>query len=573
VINSRLILLFASAIALKAAPQLVLSTTSVGPIQILPGANGTSQTVTAQNTGTGSLTLSAGSSASWLAPTIGSGRACAGGSGTCYPITLALNTSALAAGSYTGYVLVSDPNAVDSPQEISVSVNIAGVPGSATFYVTPVGGPVSSTFQRVYTPGGPLSGTATTQSGGNWLSLINGGLLFNGYAIQVAAQHGQAVGAYTGSLVLSGSSTQTINVTLNVTNAPIVEPVTSPVLLSGSGGNASAVVTFTNQGSGTLSVTAATATSSGSGGNFLSASVAGPNSIKITAAPGSLAAGLYAGAVTITSNAANNSQISVPVIYLAEGTNPMIFSGGVTNIGNFASGSASPGEILTAFGDLLAPAGSFTQNSGLPPLAKTLNGVQVLVNGSPAPLYFTSEGQVAFQLPYETPAGTTATVQVVSGANAGNIRPVSVVAATPIELIWPASVIPGGYAIAVNATDGSLTLPSPVTGFTTHAAKPGDTLTIYCEGLGQTSPPAVTGAAATAVPLEQLPNVTVTFGGGLEGGSIVTTAAFTGLTPTAVGLYQVNVTIPPGILLSNALPVTITQNGVQSNAGLIAVSN
>jgi uncharacterized protein (TIGR03437 family) len=124
----------------------------------------------------------------------------------------------------------------------------------------------------------------------------------------------------------------------------------------------------------------------------------------------------------------------------------------------------------------------------------------------------------------------------------------------------------------VNATDGSLTLPSPVTGFTTHAAKVGDTLTIYCEGFGQTSPAAITGAAATASPLEQLPNATVTFGGGLQGGSVIATAVFTGLTPTAVGLYQVNVTIPPGILFTNALPVTITLDGVPSNAGLIAVS-
>ena len=557
---------------LSAAPQLSLSTTSLGPIQIVPGTNGTSQVVTAKNIGTGSLSLSAGGSPSWLAPTIAAGGSCGGGtSGTCYPITIALNTSSLAAGSYTGYVLVSDANAIDSPQTIAVSINVAAnIPSSVTFYVTPKGGAMPTTSLRITTPGS-VTGTATTQSGGNWLSLVSGAPFFTGYAIQVVAQSGQTAGTYTGSLALSGTSTQTINVTLIVTSSPIINPVTTPVLLSGSGGNASAVVTFSNAGAGTLNITGATATSSQS--SFLSAAVnSGGTSITITAAPGTLAAGLYSGSVTLTSNAANNSQISVPVVYQAEASNtPLIYSGGVTNIGTFTAGSAAPGEILAVFGDQLAAPGTSAQNPGLPPLATTLGKVQVLVNGTAAPLYFASPGQVNFQLPYEVPVGQMATVQVVSNGTNGNLRPVNVVSTAPTELIWPASVIAGGYAIAVN-TDYSLVLPSPVAGFTTHAAKVGDTLTIYCEAFGQTSPLAVTGAAAGSNPLEQIQNVTVTFGGAFSGSEVTAPAGFAGLTPTAVGLYQVNVQIPPGVPISNAVPIVINLNGASSNSGLIAIS-
>lgn len=568
---NKLAVIFSLAATLSAAPQLVLMSNSVGPIQILPGANGSSQTVLAQNTGSGSLNLTAAVSAPWLAASVGAAQACPMGNDTCYKITIALNTSALAAGAYTGYVSLTDPNAIDSPQQISVTVNIAGVPNAVSFYITPATGPSPTTDLRIYTSGA-VTGKVTELSGGKWLALIPGAPFFSGYAVQVTAQHGQATGSYTGTIALSGASTQVINVTLNITDSPIIQPVTTPVVLVGNGQDSAAVVSFANSGSGTLNITGATASSSS--GSFLSASVNSDGaSITITATPGSLAPGFYTGSVTLTSNAANNSQISVPVVYTAETADtPAIYFDAITNIGNFVAGSAAPGEILAIFGDYLAPAGPLTQNSGPPPLATTLNTVQVLVNGSPAPLYFTSPGQIAFQLPYEAPVGQVSTVQVVSNGTSGNLRPVNVVATAPTILIWPASVIAGGYGIVTN-TDYSLVLPSPVAGYTTHPAKVGDTLTIYCESLGETNPPAVDGAAAAGPPnLEEIQNVTVTFGGGFVGQAVTAPAIFAGLTPTAAGLYQVDVTIPAGVPIANAVPVTINLNGASSNAGNIAIS-
>jgi uncharacterized protein (TIGR03437 family) len=197
----------------------------------------------------------------------------------------------------------------------------------------------------------------------------------------------------------------------------------------------------------------------------------------------------------------------------------------------------------------------------------------VLVNGTAAPLYFTSAGQINFQLPYETPVGTVATVQVIANGKASNLRPLNVVPSVPRLLIWPGFA--GGYGIVANQ-DYSLVLPSSLTipGYTSHPAKAGDTITIYCTGLGQTSPGGVTGAAASSSPLQAVSNVTVTFGGGIvSSGSASTVAAyFAGLTPTAVGLYQVNATLPPDVPLGAAIPVTVNVNGAVSNAGAIAVS-
>lgn len=583
-IQKTVIFLFAAAATASGAPQLVLSTTSIGPIHIFPGSNGAAQTVQARNAGTGSFNLSAAVSSPWLAASVGTAQACSGETGSCTPISIALNTATLPAGLYTGYVTLMDPNAIDTPQQIAVTVNVAGIPSSLSLYVTQPGEATPASSALIFTQGA-VTGKATTQSGGNWLSFITGGIGFVGcgsgyceYGIQVAAQIGQAVGSYTGTVVLSGANpadNKTVNVTLNITSSPIIEPITTPVLLSGFPGGASATasVTFDNVGAGTLSITGATASSST--GSFLSASVlpSPAGSIQITAAPGTLSPGFYTGTVSITSNAANDSQISVPVVFTVEAAGtPLIYSAGVVNIADFTADAAAPGEILAVFGDQLAPPGTSAKNPGLPPLATTLGTVQVLVNGAAAPLYYASPGQVNFQLPYEAPTGQVTTVQVVSNGTPGNTRPVNVIATVPRLLIWPTSVIAGGYGIVVSNEDYSLVVPSPVSGYTTHPAKPGDTITIYCEGLGDTTPLAVTGAAASSTTLEEIANVTVTFGGGFEGNPTTVPALFAGLTPTAVGLYQVNATLPANVPIGSVVPVTVSVNGATSNPANIAVS-
>ena len=130
----------------------------------------------------------------------------------------------------------------------------------------------------------------------------------------------------------------------------------------------------------------------------------------------------------------------------------------------------------------------------------------------------------------------------------------------------------------MNAADGSLTLPSSIKDavFPTHPAKPGDTIVIYAIGFGQTTPVAVEGQASNngtaGHPLQTISNVTVTFGGGFNGRATSVTPAFAGLTPTAVGLYQINVVVPADTTLGPAVPVSVVSSGVQSNAVNLAIS-
>jgi hypothetical protein len=85
----------------------------------------------------------------------------------------------------------------------------------------------------------------------------------------------------------------------------------------------------------------------------------------------------------------------------AAAARPVIFPGGIVNHSG-TSAAVSPGTLADLYGTNLAAAPATT--GGLP-LGATLGQVQVTVNGTPAPLYYVSPGQVDFQIPYSIPPG------------------------------------------------------------------------------------------------------------------------------------------------------------------------
>jgi uncharacterized protein (TIGR03437 family) len=562
---------------LSATPRLGLSTSTVGPINIVTGTNGANQTITAYNYGDGVLSLTASSSASWLSAAVGSQTGCSQASGGCYPVTISLNTAGLAGGTYTEFITLNSPGATDSPQTITVTVNTASVPGSITAFLTPAGGSSSTTTFPIFTLGAGVKGAVTTQSGGSWLQFLSGtgGIVAaqSPWLIQVSAPTGLAPGTYTGSVVISGSSVatdnKTVSVTLTITNAPIIAVNNTTVQLASyqNGPAQYSYAAFGNLSSAsTLTVTAAAGSAA-----FLTASVASSNTVLITATPGSLAPGIYSGVVTISSNAANNALVAIPVeLTIATAGLPQISANGIVNSATYAQEAVSQGDVASIFGSQFAPTGTFAVNASTP-LATTLAGTQVLVNGVPAPLYFVSPGQINFQVPYGAAAGQLSTVQVTSGANQGNTRSLNVIASAP-------RLLPGfitGYGAIVNGSDGSLTFPTgtAVPGFTTHPAKPGDVIVIYGVGFGQTTPAAVEGQAASSLaPLQAIKNVVATFGGGFTGRATTAVPSYAGLTPTAVGLYQVNVMVPSDTPLGANVPVSLVVNGVQTNAVNVAIT-
>ena len=93
----------------------------------------------------------------------------------------------------------------------------------------------------------------------------------------------------------------------------------------------------------------------------------------------------------------------------------------------------------------------------------------------------------------------------------------------------------------------------------------GDTIVLYCTGLGAVSPAVGDGAA----PGQQLSN-TVGTAKVMVGGQSAH-VGFAGLTPGYAGLYQVNATVPQGVQSGSSVPVAITIDGQTSPPITIAI--
>jgi uncharacterized protein (TIGR03437 family) len=560
--------------AANAAPQLRLTSAALGPLVIQQGSTGPLQTVNAANIGTGSLNLTATSNVTWLSPSVTASTACQV-FGTCLPITIALQTSALAPGVYTGIVTVSDPNAIDSPQTITVTVQIGGgIPSSVTLYAAP-GGKATQTIIAA----SQIKSTSTAA----WLSVALNGAGTYQFAVPyelTANASGLAANDYTGTVTVTGSSfapdNKDIAVTLHVTSNPIAQPNLASLSfeVAANSINQTQTVYVSNAGLGTLQVGTVTATPAS--GTWLTATASG-NSVAVVANPTGLSPGSYPGTVTIASNAANSS-ITIPVQFTVDAqSGPVATYQSAVNNATFVAGEAvAPGDIMAIFGTQFlynTPVGAVAT-----PLPTQLKGgsstTEVLVNGVAAPLYYAAYGQIDFQLPYETQGGK-AIVQVVRDGVPGNQISVEVVPDQP--RILPFAV--GNYGIIQNATEGGFaisTAAGAALGISTvHPAKAGtDYLTIYVLGLGPVSPAVATGAAAPTVP--PLANTTlqtkVIFSSGNPFGvSPTVNASFSGLAPGFVGLYQVNVQVPANAPKGDSIGLYLVTGGVASNSVNIAI--
>lgn len=527
-----LILIAALSPTLHAAPKLRLVTTTVGPVSIAVGANGAAQVVEAFNAGDGSLALQASSSVSWMSASVGAQRACTTRTGNCLPVNITLATSSLAKGVFTGRVTLSDSNALDAPQSITVTVQMGGsVPDSARLFVAPNG----STASVAFTTNSQIQGNPSTQGGGSWLSLAldAAGSFQFAMPYRIVARHldGMAEGTYSGAVTVTGSNipadNKTVPITLTVTSQPIAQPNPASISFRLPPGvvKQNQYVALSNSGLSNLNVTGATASVT-TGGTWLTSTIVN-GLVQITADVGTLSAGLYTGSVSVQSNAAN--PVSIPVqLEIIAATNPVSTAGLVYNTAALDNGLA-PGSAAVLFGEQLSYVDPAVPTAV--PLPTDLGGVKVFVNNVACPLYYTSFTQINFQIPYETPTGEVQ-VRVDRGSLRGNTITAQIAARAP-------RIIQFGINGVIVNQDGSLAIAGG------SPARIGSAITIYAVGLGATSPAVATGAGAPgAEPLARVTPAPKAVFGGAFGSQTFVDPFFTGLTPGLVGLYQINVIIP-----------------------------
>jgi uncharacterized protein (TIGR03437 family) len=535
------------ATAAQAAPKLRLSTAALGPFSIAQGSNGSQQMLDAYNDGDGALSISVSTSASWLSVSTSETRACGQPGGVCTAIRIGLQTSALPRGIVTGFVTVSDPNALDAPQTISVTAQIGGgVPDRLQFLVPPNNSPV----RRAFTTSTPFNATASVGGGPRLTVLGAGGGSFRAvYSYEVVAQAAENVGEgdYEGSLQISGSplaaDNRSVPVGIKVTRKGIAAPTSESLsfrLAQGAAAQTKAIF-MNNVGLGTLNVTGATASVTGDG-SWLEAAVDGAL-VNVKATVGSLAVGSYTGKVTIASDAANDS-IEVPVtLQVVEAGPPSIsFNGAVTTLG-FETGTLAVGDLVSAIGEMFTLADPVKVNDG-ENWPQSLSGAALFLNDQPIPISFASYGQLDAQIPFEAAEGE-GQLRVERDGLRGNSVSVSIVRMRP-RILW--------------ATDTSGNVIATAGGGPSAPIAAGSGIRLIAAGFGP-----VAGGAVAGVPAPEGASVdpypTMRFGGTLFNPAPEVTPSFAGLLPGFVGLYQIQVTIPQNTTRGTNVPVVVQGAG------------
>ncbi len=206
-----------------------------------------------------------------------------------------------------------------------------------------------------------------------------------------------------------------------------------------------------------------------------------------------------------------------------------IYPTGVVNAASSAPFTAgvARGELVTIYGAGLSSA---TAVASLP-FPNSLGGVQVTVNGRPAPIYAVSPTQLSVVVPYATELNY-ARFQVTNNGTQSNTVTEFVNKTAPGIFSLP----PGGLgaAAALHADYSVISASKP--------AAVGETIQIFLTGLGDVSPAVPEGTAAPSNPLSKVSNDVAVYVDGIKA-----TVAYAGLAPGLAGLYQINAVVPTGV--------------------------
>ena len=264
-----------------------------------------------------------------------------------------------------------------------------------------------------------------------------------------------------------------------------------------------------------------------------------------------------ASVIAVTVNADNPSlniagSISVSGGLQSSANAPVMAAGGVLNAASYSrSAPLAPGTMVSIFGSNLA---NGTSSASALPLSTQLSGTLVTIGGKTAPLLYAGPGQINAIIPYGLPVNTNTQVIVQQGTAYTSPEPITLSAASPA--IFTTTQNGTGQGIIIRP-DGHNAEPAT-------PAKAGDEVVIYAAGLGETTPPATAGQAATASPLLKVAGASLTIGGQNV------PVDFAGLVPGFAELYQINAAVPAGVS-GNSVPVVLTVAGQPSPTVTMAV--
>lgn len=183
------------------------------------------------------------------------------------------------------------------------------------------------------------------------------------------------------------------------------------------------------------------------------------------------------------------------------------------------------------------------------PLPTTLEQVQVLVEGVPAPLYAISEQAVAFIVPQATRVGRREIRVTRAGQVVGQGR---------FDVISEAPGVFFGIVDGFNA--GGIRTQRNDFALANTPARRGEVITIALTGAGVSLTKAIPDGQAPTELIETLekPEVYVS----VDQAEVL----FSGLMPLFPGLWQINARVPDKPYISGRVPLFVRYRGVTSNA-------
>ncbi len=216
----------------------------------------------------------------------------------------------------------------------------------------------------------------------------------------------------------------------------------------------------------------------------------------------------------------------------------------------------APGSLITISGERLA---EVAQTAGSPPLPFTLGHAEVIMAGRSLPLVSVSPARIEAVVPFGLPVNTTHQLLILRGNTYSRTVPVDVAPAQPA--IFPAAEDSAqGQIYFLRGADRTPQLATPA-----NPARSGDTLLILCAGLGEVTPAVPDGEAAPSAPRDTAASVSVNIGGANAA------VASAGLVAGSVGRYQIMTRVPDGAGAGSQVPVTISVAGQTSPAVMMAV--
>jgi len=234
---------------------------------------------------------------------------------------------------------------------------------------------------------------------------------------------------------------------------------------------------------------------------------------------------------------------------------PAYTAASVVNAASHQPGALAPNTIATLYGEELSYVTRALRaedvRDGVLPTLLAGSGVRVLVNNIPAHLYYVSPRQVNLLIPANLTPGAAELRLTVDG-RAGPAVLLRLDAAAPAVF-----QLDGRTVLAVRVDGGELVTPDT-------PARPGEIVTLYATGLGQTSPPVRPGEVArSATALDPAAGFRVYLDGKEQPAANV---PYAGLAPGFAGLYQVNLRVPED--LESAPELRMVAAGQWSPAGL-----